>query len=137
MHGGDENARGIQLMAAQFGHQPAAGSIPKPPADQLLDGGPVVNRIALGVLEFQIVVPVLFRIHAGVFDLSLDLINPFFPIRRGFVVFFFQLIEFFRPMAEIFFQHVGKRIVGFCGSWHGLLPSVVAGQIPRCHWARM
>ena len=35
-NGRAEDARRIELVAPQFGHQPAAGALPKPPADQLL-----------------------------------------------------------------------------------------------------
>ncbi len=35
----DEDARGVQLMAAQLGHQAAAGAVPQPPANQLFQRG--------------------------------------------------------------------------------------------------
>ena len=70
VRGGDEDARRVELVAAQFGHQPAAGAVPKPPADQLLDGRPVVDDLARGVLELQILVAELLGIDDGVFDLG-------------------------------------------------------------------
>ena len=33
----DEDARGVELVAAQLGHQAAAGAVPEPPANQLFE----------------------------------------------------------------------------------------------------
>ena len=38
-------------MAAQFGHQARPGAIPQPPANQLFDGRPIVDRFARGVRD--------------------------------------------------------------------------------------
>ena len=51
VHGGDEDAGRVELVAAQLGHQAAAGAVPQPPADQLLDRRAVVDHLAGGVLD--------------------------------------------------------------------------------------
>ena len=134
---GDKDARRVELMGAKFGHQSAAGPIPKPPADQFLDGGAVVHGLALGVFKLQVFVAVFFCIDRGVFDLGLDLRDPLRPVRRRFVVVLFQLIEFFGPIAEVPVQHVGQGIVGFCALGIGCCQLSLPGRLPRCHWARM
>ena len=42
---GDEDAGRVELVAAQLGHQAGAGAVPQPPADQLLDGRPVIEHL--------------------------------------------------------------------------------------------
>ena len=53
VHGRDEDARRVELMAAQLGHQAGAGAVPEPPADQFLDRRPVVDHLARGVLDLH------------------------------------------------------------------------------------
>ena len=53
MCGGDEEAGGVELVAAQAPPSGRGRFGPKPPADQFLDGRPLVNHLAVAVLEFQ------------------------------------------------------------------------------------
>ncbi len=47
VHRADEDAGRVELMAAQLGHQAAAGAVPQPPADQLLQRRAGVDHLAV------------------------------------------------------------------------------------------
>ena len=51
MHGRDEDAGRVQLVAAQFDHQPATRAAPKPPADKLFDGRTLVDGLAVSAFD--------------------------------------------------------------------------------------
>ena len=51
--GADENAGGIELVAAELGHQTAAGALPKPPADEFFQR---IDLLVVGELPGAIAV---------------------------------------------------------------------------------
>ena len=106
VRGGDEDARRVELMAAQFGHQPAAGAVPQPPADQFLDGRPAVNDLARGVLDLQILVAELLGVDDGVFNLGTDLSHLLFPLGRRLAVVPLEL----RPAWPTIFRSSSSKL---------------------------
>ena len=65
----DENAGRVELMAAQLGHQAAAGAVPQPPADQFLERRTRFRRSA----ACHVLVAVVGRLDVLIFDLGLHL----------------------------------------------------------------
>ncbi len=129
--GGDENARRVELVASQFGHQARAGAVPQPPADQFLDGGPVVDHLARGILELQVLVAVFLGVdHVG--QLGLDLFEP---EAAAIDVGPAGRIELFLEVGPPLDQFLCHAIIGLGLRRQGRLPTIAGavGQARQVH----
>ncbi len=72
--GGAEDARSVELMAAELGHQAATGALPQPPANQLFKSGALV----LAAVELLGQIAEAFGLNVLVLELLLKLREPLF-----------------------------------------------------------
>ena len=122
-------------MAAQLGHQPAAGAVPEPPADQLLDRRPVVDHLARGVLDLLALVAELLGLDDLVGQLGLDLGQRDAPQVDGRAAGRVQLLLVLLAVSSTSALASGSS--GLASGGIGCCQLSWPGRLPRCHWARM
>ena len=140
---GDEDAGGVQLVAAQLGHQARPGPVPQAPADQLFDCRSRVDHLARGVLDLLLLVAELRGVDDLVGDLGLNLDDLSLDERdllldgshvAGdllglFLGFELKLFFCFEQALQVVVELLGQRIVEFALLRHRLLPAIVTGQV--------
>ncbi len=122
----DQDSGGIELMAAQLGHQPRAGAIPEPPTDQLFERRPLV-----AARQSQLLVTMFSGVDLLVLDLGLNLgdeLDRMFVLRSGGVLCIDHRFQVGNVLIEFLETgNLGEWILVVGRQRH--LPAIVARQI--------